>query len=263
MSTTPAEAQNGAHTATSGGADESQASKATTSYPLATSSSPPPTDPAPSTSSYPVARSSSLSNDSLSSLTSPTPPPPASSPAPVPPVTPAAGSAAASESSSAVSSRVLGVPDGLKVVVHCRAVGDAPILKKSKFMLNASYRFIVLIDFLRKQLHYKATDTLVSSSSSSSSSTPAHSCDDSDACTVHLPPHCLTPDVALSCFCCLVCARCGGTVRVWLCTLRVRQFVFCSASFSPSPDALIFDLWSCFQLNNELVIHYATQDAWG
>ena len=41
------------------------------------------------------------------------------------------------------------------------------------------------------------------------------------------------------------------------------QFLFCNASFSPSPDALIYDLFRCFQLNNELVINYATQDAWG
>ena len=64
--------------------------------------------------------------------------------------------------STSLTSRLLGVPDTLKVIVHFRAVGDAPQLKKSKFMLSASYRFIVLIDFLRKHLHYKPTDTLVS-----------------------------------------------------------------------------------------------------
>ena len=74
---------------------------------------------------------------------------------------PAATSGSATPPTSSASGRVLGVPDGLKVVVHFRAAGDAPILKKSKFMLNANYRFIVLIDFLRKHLHYKPTDALV------------------------------------------------------------------------------------------------------
>ena len=92
------------------------------------------------------------------------------------------------------------MPDGLKVVVHFRAVGDAPILKKARFMLSAQHRFVVLIDFLRKHLHYKKEEQL---------------------------------------------------------------FLFCNAAFSPSPDHLIYDLHAAFQLNNELVINYATQDAWG
>ena len=127
---------------------------------------------------------------------------------------------------------MLGIPDSLKVIVHFRAVGDAPQLKKSKFMLSASYRFIVLIDFLRKHLHYKATDTLVTTHIS-------------HAPHMHRMADCRLADRLLGW--CMWC----------------EQFLFCNASFSPSPDALIYDLFQCFQLNNELVINYATQDAWG
>ena len=159
---------------------------------------------------YPVARPGASSADGSSSPSSTSTAPPSLS-APFPSLSPAVLSLPPPSSSSTSSSSpalpspslpslLLGVSPSLKVIVHFRAAGDAPILKKSKFMLSASYRFIVLIDFLRKHLHYKPSDAL---------------------------------------------------------------FLFCSASFSPSPDALIFDLFTCFQLNNELVINYATQDAWG
>jgi ubiquitin-like protein ATG12 len=99
--------------------------------------------------------------------------------------------------SSAASLR--NIPLGLKVIIHFRATGEAPILKKSKFQLSAHYKFHVVIEFLRKHLHSKPSDSL---------------------------------------------------------------FLFCNASFSPSPDAVIYDLFQCFQLNNELIINYAMQDAW-
>ncbi len=92
------------------------------------------------------------------------------------------------------------LPAGLKLIVHFRAIGDAPILKKTKFQLSAVHKFSVIIEFLRKHLHSKPTDSL---------------------------------------------------------------FLYCNSSFSPSPDAFIYDLYECFQLNKELVVNYAIQDAWG
>ena len=95
--------------------------------------------------------------------------------------------------STSLTSRLLGVPDTLKVIVHFRAVGDAPQLKKSKFMLSASYRFIVLIDFLRKHLHYKPTDTLVRARTQRSSTTPTRTVD----CRL----------ISAACWCVPLCAR--------------------------------------------------------
>lgn len=39
-----------------------------------------------------------------------------------------------------------------KIKVHLVAVGSAPILKKSKFLMNSDDRFVVAITFLRKIL---------------------------------------------------------------------------------------------------------------
>ncbi|KAG0469210.1 hypothetical protein HPP92_018538 [Vanilla planifolia] len=40
-----------------------------------------------------------------------------------------------------------------KVVVHLRATGDAPILKKAKFKTAGTNKFSTVIEFLRHQLH--------------------------------------------------------------------------------------------------------------
>ena len=40
-------------------------------------------------------------------------------------------------------------------------------------------------------------------------------------------------------------------------------FMFVSAAFAPNPDASMFDLHACYAVNNELVVNYAIQDAWG
>lgn len=47
-----------------------------------------------------------------------------------------------------------------KVIVRFRAVGDAPIMKKSKFKITAAEPFKTVIDFLRGQLKLKTSDTL-------------------------------------------------------------------------------------------------------
>jgi len=52
------------------------------------------------------------------------------------------------------------IPTGIKVKVHFRATGNAPILKRIRFSVNGSHTFSVLTDFLRKQLRFKLTDSL-------------------------------------------------------------------------------------------------------
>lgn len=46
-----------------------------------------------------------------------------------------------------------------KIKVHLVAVGSAPILKKSKFLMNADDRFAVAIAFLRKVLKLSSSST--------------------------------------------------------------------------------------------------------
>ena len=53
----------------------------------------------------------------------------------------------------------------IKIKVHLVAVGSAPILKKSKFLMNADDRFAVAIAFLRKVLKLSTTTTSSSASS--------------------------------------------------------------------------------------------------
>ena len=47
-----------------------------------------------------------------------------------------------------------------KVVVKFRAAGNAPIMKQSRFKITAAEKFQTVIDFLRKQLKFKATDSI-------------------------------------------------------------------------------------------------------
>jgi len=59
-----------------------------------------------------------------------------------------------------------------KVKVHFVAVGSAPILKKSKFQINADQRFAAVTAFLRKVL--KLSDTQQDSANNSSGTTTNH-----------------------------------------------------------------------------------------
>ena len=90
-------------------------------------------------------------------------------------------------------------PKSEKIKVHLVAVGSAPILKKSKFLMNADDRFSVANSFLRKilKLSYGAL------------------------------------------------------------------FLYVNAAFVPSPDQRMGDLFDCFGVRGELVIHYSLQEAWG
>jgi ubiquitin-like protein ATG12 len=49
-----------------------------------------------------------------------------------------------------------------KVVVRFKAVGNAPIMKQNFYKITASNRFQAVIQFLRKELNWKAGDPLVS-----------------------------------------------------------------------------------------------------
>jgi len=55
--------------------------------------------------------------------------------------------------------------DSAKVVVRFKAVGNAPIMKQNFFRVTVSNRFQAVIQFLRKELGWKAGEPLVSSSS--------------------------------------------------------------------------------------------------
>ncbi|CAL1711027.1 unnamed protein product [Somion occarium] len=50
--------------------------------------------------------------------------------------------------------------DASKVVVRFKAVGNAPIMKQNLYKITASNRFQAVIQFLRKELGWKAGDPL-------------------------------------------------------------------------------------------------------
>lgn len=50
--------------------------------------------------------------------------------------------------------------DSSKVVVRFKAVGNAPIMKQNLYKITSSNRFQTVIQFLRKELGWKAGDTL-------------------------------------------------------------------------------------------------------
>jgi len=86
-----------------------------------------------------------------------------------------------------------------KIKVHLVAVGSAPILKKSKFLMNRNDKFAVANTFLRKILKLQSTSV----------------------------------------------------------------FLYINAAFVPAPDELLGNLYDCFNVRGELVIHYSLQEAWG
>jgi len=47
------------------------------------------------------------------------------------------------------------------VVVRFKAVGNAPIMKQNFYKITASNRFQAVVQFLRKELGWKASDPLV------------------------------------------------------------------------------------------------------
>ncbi|EED91365.1 predicted protein, partial [Thalassiosira pseudonana CCMP1335] len=87
-----------------------------------------------------------------------------------------------------------------RVKVHFVAVGSAPILKKSKFLIGEEDEFGVATAFLRRLLRLDSAPSL---------------------------------------------------------------FLYINAAFVPSPDERIGDLYDCFGVRGELVVHYSLQEAWG
>ena len=65
---------------------------------------------------------------------------------------------------STSSTNITPTIQSIKIKVHLVAVGSAPILKKSKFLMNADDRFAVAIAFLRKVLKLSTTSSSASSS---------------------------------------------------------------------------------------------------
>lgn len=40
-------------------------------------------------------------------------------------------------------------------------------------------------------------------------------------------------------------------------------FLYINSAFSPTPSALISDLFQCFRVQDELIVNYALTEAWG
>ncbi|KAF9415132.1 hypothetical protein BGZ94_000185 [Podila epigama] len=77
------------------------------------------------------------------------------------------------QASEAVESEPIGPPlspatvianrkkkDTSKVLVRFKAIGNAPILKQNTFKITASHKFMVVIQFLRRELGYQPSDPL-------------------------------------------------------------------------------------------------------
>ncbi|KAJ9081321.1 Ubiquitin-like protein, variant 2 [Entomophthora muscae] len=53
--------------------------------------------------------------------------------------------------------------DAEKVIVRFRAVGNAPIMKRNHYNIKTTFKFRALTNFLRKELGYKSSESLVRS----------------------------------------------------------------------------------------------------
>lgn len=42
-----------------------------------------------------------------------------------------------------------------------------------------------------------------------------------------------------------------------------NTFLYINGAFSPSPFAMIKDLYACFRVQNELIVNFALTEAWG
>lgn len=96
-------------------------------------------------------------------------------------------------------------------------------MKKNKFKVKSTHPFSHVVAFLRKQIQVKESDSLVRFLLLFAVQPPRR------------PPP-LTP---------------------------APQFVYCSSAFAPAPDVRMQELFECFAVGGELVLFYATTDAWG
>lgn len=122
-----------------------------------------------------------------------------------------------------------------KIKVHLVAVGSAPILKKNKFLMNRTDNFGVAISFLRKRLKLGDGSSTVNATAATSSTTA-----NNNASTNTNSSSNTTPPPSSS-----------------------SLFLYINSAFVPCPTEQIGDLYDCFGMREELVIHYSLQEAWG
>ena len=100
------------------------------------------------------------------------------------------------------------------VVVRFKAVGNAPIMKQNFFRVTVSNHFQAVIQFLRRELGWKAGDPLVSESE-------------------HIDPLSPTP----------VCAPRMLFCAHLLIDITLLKFTYINLAFSPAPDDTIANLY--------------------
>ena len=113
--------------------------------------------------------------------------------------------------------------------MHFVAVGSAPILKKSKFLIGEEDEFGVATAFLRRLLRLDSGSSSVTNLAGNTTSSVG------GASLGNTSPMIPAPSL----------------------------FLYINAAFVPSPDERIGDLYDCFGVRGELVIHYSLQEAWG
>lgn len=132
------------------------------------------------------------------------------------------------------SSSVISSSFNPKIKVHLVAVGSAPILKKNKFLMNRTDNFGVAISFLRKRLKLNNnTNTTATNTTATNTTTPFSSSGSASSA--------VSSNVVQS----------------------SSLFLYVNSAFVPSPTEQIGDLYDCFGMRDELVIHYSLQEAWG
>ena len=114
--------------------------------------------------------------------------------------------------------------DDDKVVVRFNHTGGAPILKQNKFKFKSSAKFHTVVTQLKQLLGLKKEDSMVRPPLLSLST------------ATRADPPCSTPP---------------------------RQFIYCVQAFAPPPDAIMGDLFSCFNTEGVLVLNYCLTPAWG
>ena len=113
-----------------------------------------------------------------------------------------------------------------KVKVHFVAVGNAPILKRTKFQISAAQPFVAVTTFLRKMLKLTSKNGRDDGDD-----------DDDDGGTN------------------------GNSIHRGSST---SLFLYVQSAFVPGPEELIGDVQKSFgKGRDELVIHYSLQEAWG
>jgi len=98
-----------------------------------------------------------------------------------------------------------------QVVILLKHTGDAPPLKQSKFKLASSANFQKVMDFLRKQLHFKPDQPLVN----------------------------VSPTFSLPALLCSVRLSFAQTQQ----QQQLLQYLFINQAFQPNPEEIVADLF--------------------